>query len=67
MNYRSDLGIRKIRIFFRNGLDKRTGNAQSVSLICPSGHESALAAQVAATNPDDRFILTNGLRRLGSP
>ena len=75
MNYRSDLGLRKIRIFFRKGLDRRTGNAQSASLICPSGHQpcrlkqrrpsrssSALAAEVAVTNPDVGFILANGLQ-----
>jgi hypothetical protein len=39
-DYRSDLGFRKIRIFFIEGLDRRTGNAQSALLICPSGHQS---------------------------
>ncbi len=59
------------------GLDRRTGNAQSASLICPSGHQPCveagtaarhppLAAGVGITNPDLRLILANGLRRLGS-
>ena len=39
LEYTNDLVFRKIRIFFRKGLDRRTGNAQSASLICPSGHQ----------------------------
>jgi hypothetical protein len=38
LEYASDLLFLKIRIFFRNGLDKRISQAQRTSLICPSGN-----------------------------
>jgi hypothetical protein len=37
--YTNDLAFRKIRIFLRKGLDRRTGKARSTSLICPSGNQ----------------------------
>jgi hypothetical protein len=43
--YASDLLFRKIRIFFRRGLDRQISNVQSTSLICPSGNQSRLAAR----------------------
>ena len=38
LEYKGDLGFRKNRIFLQRGLDRKTGEAQSTALICPSGN-----------------------------